>query len=456
MKKINTTKIVIIGGGFTGTTLALNFYRLTKKPLEIYLFDKRGIFGVGDAYSTPYEFHLLNVRASDMSAFSDDPNHFVNWLKSKPELLKKLHQETPLEDQFVPRLFYGMYLQDLLKSMQQDKQSKINLHLISAEVTQATVIGDQVKVIASHQPAITVDTVVLALGNNPASQFPFPISNNVHCIDNPWDFKAPTHIAKNQSVLIVGTGLSMIDAVLTLHHQQHAGPIYALSRRGLIPLPHAKHKTMHHLKSEDIPDTLRATLRFIRSRALEHRKMGGDWRDIIDAFRHHIANAWARASLADKKRFIRHVLPIWNVHRHRVHIEIADLLERLMSEGQLQILSGRVLYVEDNHAHIKIKNKKEIKQYQIDWLINCMGPQLSMKQQPSLLRSLQEQNIAHFDHLNLGLLTNQHGALQINSGEYSKMFYTLGALTKGMHWEITAVPDIRKQCLALARHLLER
>lgn len=449
-EKVNMLKIAIVGAGYSGTALALNLYRQSKQPLEIYLCEKRGAFGLGDAYSTPYAFHLLNVRTEDMSAFDDEPHHFMDWLAAQPDLVKHMDQTQPLNQQFAPRLFYGKYLQAMLMAACENENALVKIKLIKADITDID-IKDQKAVLSSKEhAAITADKVVLALGNNPAGSFPFPVPEAMHTIVNPWDFTAPTQIKKDAAVLILGTGLSMIDTVLTLYHQKHRGPIYALSRRGLIPLPHAAKKSFHTLPADQLPAKVVHTSKFLR----KHIAKSGDWRAVVDAFRKHITTTWYNASVADKKRFLRHLLPYWNVHRHRVHLEIAALLDKMVSNGQLQILAGRVFKVAVDHVQVQLRKQTKLTNLHIDWVINCMGPALNLKMYSPLLQSLHEQGIANVDELKIGLATNLHGALKIKAGGYSKMFYTLGALTRGTHWEITSVPDIRKQCHALAKELL--
>src|SRR5258708_2964031 len=123
MKCVKTTplKIGIIGAGFSGTALAAAIHKLNAGPVEIFLFDKTGCFGEGDAYRTPYPFHLLNVRAQDMSAFEDEPAHFLDWLNSNETRKQHLEKNQPAGGQFAPRLLYGQYLNSLLDSILADK-----------------------------------------------------------------------------------------------------------------------------------------------------------------------------------------------------------------------------------------------------------------------------------------------------------------------------------------------
>lgn len=449
MKQKSFLKIAIVGAGFSGVSLAANLYRLSQIPIEIILFDKTGHFGVGDAYRTPFSFHLLNVRAKDMSAFEDEPLHFVNWLKSKQF---ELTIEEPLEEQFVPRVLYRQYLSDLLAQMQGDEMRRLNLEPYA--VLDAHPIGNKIEVTTTGPKKFKVDKLVLAFGNNPPNKLPFEIDQTVKCFSNPWDYLAPTQIAKQAPVLIVGTGLSMIDTVLTLYHHHHQGKIYAVSRHGLLPLAHVKDD--HSIKLPGpLPKELKALTTYLRGMVRKHEESGGNWRALITGIRTEIPQYWSSMSLTDKKRFLRHLLPYWNIHRHRVHWILSDLLADLTAKQQLIILAGRVLVVEQGIAKIKLRHTHEIYSAEVNYVVNCMGPSLQMRvQDQPLIHSLIDQKIASFDPLKLGFAVATHGALKNSANKVSAQFYTLGSSRKGEVWEINAVPDLRIHSLNLARHLL--
>lgn len=455
-KQVSPLRIGIIGAGFSGISVAASIHRLSTRPVEIFLFEKKGVFAVGEAYRTPFAFHLLNVKAKDMSAFEDAPQDFVDWLAAQTTSIP-MNNALPLTEQYAPRQLYGIYLNELLQAMQADTSGKIRLHLEPHEVVDVKPEGEKAAtlILRDHRK-IQVDKVVLALGNNQPSAFPFPVSEDIHTILNPWDYKAPEQIEAHDPVLIIGTGLSMIDAVLTLHHLNHKGKIYALSRHGLLPLPHAEHKAELTMTTAELPQAARELTTYLRNSSQTQLQNEGDWRAVMTAVRPLTAAIWSRLSLADKKLFLRHLLPYWNIHRHRVHDSIAALLDALSEKQQLTILAGRVLAVEKGKAQIRLRHSKHTTQLDVKWLINCMGPSLIMsaKQQPAM-SSLLECGLATLDALKLGFAVTTWGGLKSQTGTPSTVFYSLGPPTKGETWECGAVPDIRKQSYALVRHLLD-
>jgi uncharacterized NAD(P)/FAD-binding protein YdhS len=450
-------RVGIVGAGFSGTALVAHLHRFGDRPLNIILFDKTGIFGQGDAYRTPYSHHLLNVRSQDMSVFQDDPEHFTAWLSASSAANSHLNPAQPIGEQFVPRMLYGRYLQDVLHQIHAQSPSVARLDFEPSEVIDIQPQQSGVCLSLRNKKEIIVDKVILALGNNPPSPFPFPVSPDVMSIRNPWDYTALSHVKPTDPVLIVGTGLSMIDAVLTLYHQGHQGNIHALSRHGLLPLAHADAKVPYVLLENELPTSITQLTRYLRRKAKQYLENGGDWRSMINALREHVPTLWSHLNHQDKRQFLRHILPYWNVHRHRVHHQVADLLTQLKDNGQLHILKGRVVAVESSHAEVKLRGTQTMSYLPVKCVVNCMGPQLMLDAQtptPTLISRLIQRGIAKLDRLQLGLAVNDVGAALAATGDYSNWLYTVGSIRKSVEWECSAVPEIRKQSARLAAHLL--
>ncbi len=449
MKRTLPKRIGIIGAGFSGTALLAAISRLAKNPVEIIVFEKTGHFALGEAYKTPYYYHLLNVRAKDMRALEDEPNHFLQWLQRHPSINAYSDPAVPLAEQFMPRKLYGEYLTDILK---QSQLGKVHVTLATAEVVDVipNAAQDQAVIILQDGQQYSVDQVVLAMGNPSPAAFPFPVQA-LHNIAHPWDYTAPTSIPKHDSVLIVGTGLSMIDAVLTLHHHGHQGMIYGLSRHGLLPLRHADYSAPFEL-DKNLSTTLTDLSRYVCAESRHLKTQGADWRSVMNAIRPQVVKLWQAMTVKDKKRFVRHLLPYWNIHRHRVHTGIADLLAQMESAKQLHIMAGRVLKVEGDKVVIKLRGQDHTLQLNAQWLINCMGPSMHPVSQP-LLAALLKRGLATLDESKLGLALCRNGRLIDEKGNISSILCAIGPLRRATEWETSAVPEIRKQCFDLANYL---
>jgi uncharacterized NAD(P)/FAD-binding protein YdhS len=439
-------KIGIVGAGFAGTSLLAALNQITTSPLEIFLFEKTGHFGLGIAYSTDSPFHLLNVRANDMSALETQGSHFVDWLKQSDIAKTHLDESQPLGNQFAPRFLYGKYLQEMLASLR--ASDKLKVTLIPAEVINI-IPGDAHYTLITAIDSVAVDKVVLALGNSLPSAPAFPVSLQ-HYIANPWQYEVIKKIPLQDTVILVGSGLTMVDSVLSLYHQKHQGKIIALSRHGLLPRPHGNSKSTYTF-SGAMPQRLSQLVKMLRAAAKEN-----EWQAVINAFRQYIPQIWGSLSVADKKRFLRHGMTLWNIHRHRVPAPVNELLNQLQSTGQLEIISGRVVEFNDGIVKFTRRGADKINSLPAQWLINCMGPSLGLNQKTNpLAQALVQMGLAQWDAHNLGFDVTTWGALNDAQGKPATRLFTLGSPAKGALWESTAVPEIRKQSLAVAKLLLE-
>jgi uncharacterized NAD(P)/FAD-binding protein YdhS len=281
-------------------------------------------------------------------------------------------------------------------------------------------------------------------------------------IANPWSPGATAELDSDAPVLLVGTGLTMVDTVISLLDQKHRGPILAISRRGLLPRRHAA-VTAHprFLPAAEAPRSLRALLGILRAEIRRAAALGRDWRAVIDSLRPDTRDLCRNLPLEEKQRFLRHLRPWWDVHRHRMAPSVASRIERALERGQLQIRRARLGRLTPKRGGVEVEllpvAGAPAEQIEAERVINCMGPlsDLSRVAAP-LIRELLASGAARADPLNLGIEVSGEGAVIDAAGRVARNLFAVGPLTKGVFWETTAVPDIRIQCERLADHILER
>jgi uncharacterized NAD(P)/FAD-binding protein YdhS len=237
----------------------------------------------------------------------------------------------------------------------------------------------------------------------------------------------------------------MVDLVLSLDAAGYRGHIVALSRRGLVPRAHADFEPAPVEASEVPQGNVRQLWRWLRRRSAE---VG--WRAAVDSLRPHSHRLWQSLNGEEQKRFLRHARPWWDVHRHRIAPEVSAVIKRLIGEGRLEIMAGRVLSATetDSGLDVEIRRRRAASSQRImfDYAFNCTGPLHSMEHtKDPLLRSLLDSGQVRPDHLGIGLEVDE--ASHAVGGE---LLWALGPLTKGRYWEIIAVPDIREQAAAVA------
>ncbi|HZN96047.1 MAG TPA: FAD/NAD(P)-binding protein [Myxococcales bacterium] len=440
-QEVNVRRLVdvaIVGGGASGALTAVSLLRRGGNALRIALVDERGRFGRGVAYSTRCAAHLLNVPVEKMSALPDDPEHFLRWMKAVEPATRP--------GDFVPRARFGQYLNQLLGSA---------VELRHARAVRLLREDGAFRLELDRRPSLLARTVVLAMGNLG------PAVGPLHG-PSPWSSGWRSRLGPADPVLLLGTGLTMVDAVLALHAADHQGPIHAVSRHGLLPLPHRPSPPLRVTLPADFRRAgLRRKLRCLRAAARREGILGGDWRPVIDSLRADTPALWHGLSLVERRRFLRHLRAYWDAHRHRMPPAAAAVIAELRLSGQLQVRAGRVhrLHARDGaiEAHIQVRGAGDREVLRVAQVIDCTGPARWIREvNDPFIRSLLEDGLARPDDLGIGLDTDPSGAVLGAGGSPTEALYAIGPLRRGSLWESTAVPEIRVQAVELAARLLDR
>jgi len=446
--------IAIIGAGFSGSLLALHLSGHHAPATRIQLIEQAPEFGRGLAYSTSCSDHILNVPAGRMSAFHDRPLHFLDWLNRQPDDVH--NARTPDSGAFVRRRLYGDYVKELLADAARTAPPG-RLELVRGEVIAITRDPEGLTLHFSGGRSSSCAIAVLATGHNiPADPCPAMRGKRFYQPD-PWDFHGiEDALPPDRAVLLIGTGLTMTDTVLRLLAHGHQGPIHAISRRGLLPRTHAVLPTPAPIfDPAAFPRQPRALLRFVRREAERIAEAGYPWHAVIDALRPITQDIWRGWPAAERRRFLTHVRPWWDVHRHRMANSIASRIEVARASGQLRIHAGRIAGFVTRSDAVDIawrpRGAATAESLRVHRVINCTGPDTDVaKASDPLTRSLLLGGLGRPDTHCLGFDVTGEGALR---GCASDRLFGVGPICRGALWEITAVPEIRAQCQALARHI---
>jgi uncharacterized NAD(P)/FAD-binding protein YdhS len=451
--------VVVIGGGFSGTMTAVHLSRMAINPLRIFLINSRNPFAKGIAYSTPFNFHLLNVKAARMSAFPDEPDDFVDWLNKTGEY--QTADKDWVKKQFIPRKIYGRYLAEIL-----DKEIKErnNIQLVNEEVVDIEHnINDSITVFLSNESALYADKVALALGNFLPTH-PFSQSNDFirsrYYIHDPWRIQFNEFYSASLPVLLVGSGLTMIDIFLNLQQINYNGKIYVLSRNGLLPAPHSIGEKFTF--DDDVLNYSRLNELYpLIKRNLKKAYESGDNLDgALDIIRKNIKHLWQHLTLNDKKQFLRHVSSKWNIVRHRIPKEIYNKVAEAIKKGQIEILKGRLEEAEagENVAMVKYKTSTgELKVIKAVKVINCMGPMIDYLRIDSLLvKNLIRRQYIQPHELKLGIEAKADGTVLQPGGKPSEFLFVIGNALTGILWESVAVPELRQQAKTIAQNIIHQ
>jgi uncharacterized NAD(P)/FAD-binding protein YdhS len=435
--------IAIIGGGVSG---ALTAYHLMQKRVQarIIVIESRPELGLGLAYATPSLRHLLNVPAGKISALPNEPNHFLDWLRTN-------HDAGATAETFAPRTIFGRYVQSLLAETKGIEQ-------VRGAVTGYQPSASGAVMILSDGSELRADLVLLATGNFEPSPLP-GVSESAFASGiyqhNAWLSDTFAGLEQNAPITLIGTGLTAVDVLLRLRELGHRGTITAVSRHGVFPNRHEICTPMPTAAIlEGTPATCVAYLRAIRAAI----RSGAEWRAVIDSLRSTTNELWLALPLTEQQRFRRHLQRRWDVVRHRMAPGIADLIEAELAAGTLVIRDGHLVSVDAvaEGAIVKIRNSGSTQELVSRRVINCTGPSMNYRTVDSpLLKSLFAQGLATAGPLGGGFNCSAHGAMIGANGQASRVLFNLGPGRLGTLLESIAVPEIRQQAFELAAILNE-
>ncbi|MEJ7933020.1 FAD/NAD(P)-binding protein [Sphingobium sp. AN558] len=437
----STDHVVIVGGGFSGTLLAINL--LTHGARRVTLIERSADrLAKGLAFGGAQPDHILNVRAGNMSAFPDRPTHFVDWLAQR-----KAGGDTS----FATRETYGHYLQSLLAVARLEADDRLGIVQDQAVDVEFRA-RDCVLTLASGR-RVEGDMVVLAPGNLPPHDLPpFRDLSPPRYIREPWAQDIAAGLATGDSVLLLGSGLTAVDCAQTLEASGFGGRIIALSRRGLMPRSHEA--AAPFTPCTDRPGGSCAAL----VRSLRQRADAIGWRNAVDEIRPFTQDIWRGASPAMRERFLRHLRPYWDVHRHRIAPAVAERIARMTASGKLETLAGKVRKAVPAGDGVMVswrpRGAAVEQQLRVARVINCTGPlsDLSRTIDP-LLGRLAKHGLIRPDAHAIGIDVDGQNRAIARDGTAQDRLLVVGPMTRGAHWEIVAVPDIRRQTWSIARAL---
>lgn len=433
MQKIKPNyDVLIIGGGASGVIAA--YHVLKETHLKVGIIEPAKALGLGQAYAAPYDWLVLNVPATKMIIDVNAPDAFFEWAKAQASLKKLFNKKDPGYS-FLPRSAFAKFLQDSIKPYL--KTDRLTWIRADAKNIQKTKKIFQVK---TNKKTITAKTVFLCTGlAKPRVLKPTQKLKSSVFMANPWNYTDAKKFIGKKYIAILGTGLTMIDTVLSLKYLGFKGKIIALSRHGLIPRPHAAKpiaaQTINQLPTKD----LLGSLQYIRKISAKN------FIPVIDGLRPHVQTLWQTLTLKQQRQFFRHLATFWDVHRHRIAPQPAALIQKLIRAKKLLIIKGRVKAVvhKRNKLYLTTSQNKSIL---VDAVINCLGPG-AITDMP-LIKKLIKNKIVRMDKLGLGLDVTKN-----SESVCCPQLIIIGQLARGTRLEITAVPEIAKQITAAAKRL---
>jgi uncharacterized NAD(P)/FAD-binding protein YdhS len=453
--------IAIVGGGFSGTSAAIHLLRQpTSPPLQVVIFEPRAELGAGVAYATRDYPYPLNLAAGEMSLDAANPGDFLDFARSQGV--------AAAAGDYLPRQLYGEYLRARFEKARTAAPPYLHAQHYQARVLQLRRAADgRWELWLDDGSAQRADEVVLALGNAPCSPLPQlePIAGSVYSVEDPWSLGSCAH-ENIGSVLLVGSGLTMIDAALRLAAiRPRVRNIHVLSRHGLLPEPQVT-ESQRAIKP-DLGELL-GPRRSMRQLSNATRRLadsiaaaGGDWRELFSLLRPRIPALWQELRDGERARFLRHLRAYWDVHRHRVPAGPLAAVRALERLGVLQIHAGRLesLRTLDDSVEVQWRPRgaTRARAWLVDRVVNCTGPDSRVARHADpLVQASIAAGWMRPDALGLGIDVDADARVIARDGTPVDSLHYIGPWLRARDWEATAVPELRMHAARLASRLAER
>ena len=224
-------KLVIIGDGFAAAVTVIHLLRKGIAADSLTIIGS-GSLGKGNAYGCVSPFFRLNIREDLPIVFSEDPMHFARWAEANiddPEAKTSAGF-------FYRRADFGRYTSELIAAEVGFNQ----IQRIPSKVRALNQAHGLWKLDTADAGLIYAEKAIIATGNSPPS-WPCPIKAEPgeeapsQLIENPWTGHYLSSIGVKERIVLLGGGLTALDAIYALAKQGHRGLITIVGPRPVFP-----------------------------------------------------------------------------------------------------------------------------------------------------------------------------------------------------------------------------
>jgi uncharacterized NAD(P)/FAD-binding protein YdhS len=397
------------------------------------------VLGKGNAYNCISPFFRLNVREDLPAIFSEDPLHFARWAEANiddPEAQTEVGY-------FYRRHDFGRYISELVtKELGSDQIDRIhaqvsNLYRASEHWCLET---DGLKTIVAQQ-------VIIATGNPPPI-WPCPIQNiqpasgPSQLIESPWIGRDLGSINNHEEIILLGGGLTALDAINALVGQGHQGLIKVVAPRALFPPIQAGWKRE---SQPDWPKNLSPAqfVRFIRNYLPSAPTDSAVWQSAWEELRPNLNTIWQQFSYFQRRALFKRLGWLWSLYRFRASPQTIKAYRKLEANKQIQFVLGRAQRIEVAQTVMAVL--EDGSKVAGDRIFNCTG----VGRDPLLSKLIADQ-IARPDALGKSIaVANDYRVSKSSGGEWDDL-WMIGPATMGSLGDVIAASSIAKQAEQLS------
>lgn len=454
-------KLVIIGSGFAAVALMIHLFRQDSAYAGALAVIGPAPLGGGGAYHTAHPDFRLNVRAELMRLHEDEEQNFARWADSN---LSDPQAATP-QGQFFRRRDFHRYLLAEYERMNVSDKS-IHIDDMAVSVTPPASQPEGVWQIGCRSGrTFWAEKIVLATGN-PPPRWPCKtdagLSFHSGLVEQPWQGEWCQSVSADDTVCLVGGGLTAMDSLHCLERQGHRGDIYLVSPVGMLPPVQTGWTAQPAAQWPEPPLRPSQFLSFMRSHLAQARSTTSEmsepdgseaewahtaWQEQFESLRIGVNRHWRALSPAHKRQLMRHLGGMWMLARFRSAPQTMASAEILKDTGQLSILTDRVTCLSAQKDRIEV-TLSSAGSLVADHVINCSGSAADR-----LCHYLISEG--HVKPCAFGIGVEVDDALRVKNSHghiYSDLF-ALGAMIRTSYGDVVGAGTIATQARGLAAHL---
>jgi uncharacterized NAD(P)/FAD-binding protein YdhS len=436
-------KLVIIGDGFAAAVSAIHLLR-KGIPADALTIIGAGSLGKGNAYGCVSPFFRLNVREDLPIVFSEDPLHFARWAEANiddPEAKTSAGF-------FYRRADFGRYVAELIAA----EVGFEKIQRIPSKVIRLNQERDGLwKLGTADGDIFYAEKVIIATGNSPPS-WPCPIKAEPgdqapsQLIENPWTGQYLTAIHAEEHVVLLGGGLTALDAIYALAAQGHRGPITVVGPRPLFPPTQAQWTRQ---KQPNWPENISPAklIRFMRQYLPPLPTISTEWQSAWEELRPNLNAIWQQLTPHQRQSLFKRSGWVWSLYRFRASPQTIKAYEQLKANNQVTFAVGRAKQVECSEGAITVQLNKG-QSVQADRIINCTGVGTDL-----FLNQLIADAIAIPDPLGHAIGVNTKLKVIKPNRQAWNNLWMLGPATMGSLGDVVAASAISKQAEELASQI---
>ena len=448
--------LAIIGGGLSGAAVAYHLAALLPPgEADVVVIEPRPELGRGLAYSASDPDHRLNVPDHKMSLRTDQMDHFKRWLAAPDAPVLPAGSALLNGDIFAPRAIFGTYVAAQLAPL----VASGRVRHVQAAVA-GLELGDGYHLSLTDGSVLRADLLVLA-ASHPKAALPrelAPLADHPALIADPFAPAALAGIGLDERILIVGNGLTSADIVATLHRKGHRGPITALSRHGWRSKAHGPKQAETSADFAQSPSrSALHLLQRVRQALAQDAELGLTWHAVLDKLRAQGPAIWAALPETERRRFLRHLRALWDIHRFRIAPQTHEANLHMQRLGRLTYLAARIERVSPGsplEVRLIERRSRIAVPLTVDRVILATGPAHgSVIAATPAFANLADLGLLQPDPLGLGLHATARGLAIPAKGQPDGTVLIAGPLARGTVGELMGLPEVVSWAEHIAREV---